>query len=157
MGYRPTTSRDPVLVRASATGTATALTASYVASNPVRIIGQNAVQILLDLSLDTGGGATAANMQIEIATPACTAGGQEVATPAATDWFAITAPAAADPTVATGLAPVAVGRKVLNFSLTDRYVIPLNGLVGKWLRVQIKTTGGPGASTAKVAVVGGTA
>lgn len=150
MGYRPTTSDDPMVLRASA-----ALTTSYVASSPMRVKGMNALQMLLNLTLDTGGGATSANMQIEMASPSGNA------TPVATDWYCVTAKAVGDPTVATGLAPIGVGRAVLNFTLTDKYLIQLSQLVnegniGKWIRVLIKTTAGPGTSTAAVSLVGGT-
>lgn len=143
----PTTSNDPIVLRSSS-----ALTTAYVASTPIRIKGFNELRLLLDLSLDTGGGATSANMQIEVANPV-----GDPAAPAATDWYAITARAVVDPTVASGLAPVGVGRQVLNFSLTDRYEIPLSRTVGKWIRVLVKTTGGPGTSTAAVRLVEGLA
>lgn len=142
----PTTSDDPSVLRAAAN-----LTTSYVASSPMRIKGWNQVQVLLDLTLDTGGGATSAQMQIELASPSGNA------TPVAADWYAITAEAVADPTVAAGLAPVGVGRKVLNFSLSDKYVVPLDRVIGKWIRVLVKTTAGPGTSPAAVRIISGTA
>jgi hypothetical protein len=138
-----TTSDDPVILRASLIPTT-----AYVASSPQRIKGWNQLVVVMDLTL---GSLTSAQMQVEMASPSGNA------TPAAGDWYAYTARAAADPTVSAGLAPIAVGRAAFSFSLTDRYAIPLDRVVGKWIRVQVKGTGTLTNSLIAVSMVEGKA
>lgn len=138
MAYRPHVSNDPKTLKTGA------LTTSYVASSSIQCKGWNTAVVMIDADLDTGGGSTGLQVYVEIANPL---GDGD---PVTADWHGlVTTDEVA--TTATGFVSFPAGIKVWDFGAADgRYAIVVDRLAAKFLRVQIKTAGAAGTSTALV-------
>lgn len=135
MGYRPTISNDKKTLR-----TAAGLTTNYVASDRIDMKGWNAAVIEFDFSLNV---ATSAEIKVEFANPIGDAA------PVAGDWYGYVAEDEAA-TTGTGVASYTSGVREWSFAATGKYAIQLRKISAKYLRVQVKVTGGPGTSAGSV-------
>jgi hypothetical protein len=142
------TSEDPVPLRPVATAIATTYDASPAAFS---FNDFNTVALEIDLTLAT---ATDVRIMVELANPARGPNGAYVA-PVAADWYPISVAGTA--TAATPITSVPYQQREITITATGKYTVVLNGLIGKFIRVKAKTTGGPGATTLGVDGVFGAA
>lgn len=150
MSYIPQVSGDPKTLRSGALTTA-------FDSSPAAIRMQNWNQAVfyLDVALDT---ATDVRVRFDVATPAVTTGAVIDTEPDASSsaWYQLPSNDGANTTVATGVQTVPQTIFEAKYTVSGRYVLPLQ-MNYKWVRCRAKATGTVGSATLGVNITQGMA